>query len=83
MGVHDGLVLLTPLLLHFLKLRLADHGLDPRTEMAGNAPHLRHPAANSAQRHRQILGTDDNDRDNGDHQHLVETDVEHGSVSPA
>jgi hypothetical protein len=65
---HDTGVLLGPLLLHFLHLRLADHGFDSGPEMVGRAAHLADPLARRAQRARKVLGSDHHDRDHNDHQ---------------
>src|SRR6478609_7557897 len=74
---HDGGVLLPPFLFHLFELRLADHVLDPGTEMVAHPAHFPDPTSGSAQSERKIFRADRDHRDDHDQQKLGRADVEH------
>ena len=78
MELHDALILLAPALLHFLELGLAHHILDAGGEMPGHAAHPPDPIADGAHDLGQVLGTDEDQRENRDDRELGGIDAEHG-----
>ncbi len=70
MLAHDPLILLTPLAFHFLELGFAHHGLDARGEMTGHAADPADPIAERPQYPRQVLGADEDQREDRDDREL-------------
>jgi hypothetical protein len=66
MKPHDAFILLPPFLLHFLKLGLAHDILDARSEMAGHSAHSPNPIADGAHDLWQVLGADEDQREDRD-----------------
>ena len=78
--LHDPLILLAPLLLHFLELGLADHILDPGGEMARHAAHPADPIADRAHDLGQLLGADEDQREDRDDRELGGIEAEHAGL---
>src|SRR4051794_4158355 len=81
MFAHDPLILLLPLALHFLQLGFAHHGIEAGPEMAHDPAHSSGPITDGAHDPRQVLGTDDDQRHQGNEQQLRGCDIEHVAVA--
>lgn len=76
---HDAGILLRPLLLQLGQLRLPDHGIEPRAELARHRTRLAEPFAHEAHRLGQILGPDHEQRHNGDDHEFGRVEIKHRS----
>src|SRR4051812_26212584 len=80
MQAHDPLILFAPRLLHFLELGLANHILDTGGEMARHAADAPDPITDRAHDLRQVLRTDEDEREDRDDRELGRIDAEHGRL---
>src|SRR3546814_1217192 len=79
MFAHDALILFLPALFHFLEFGLAHHRVETRAELARDTARAPDPMADETHRLRQILGADDDDRDDRDQQQFGGRDIEHSA----